>query len=180
MSQTTGEPLALVAGRECGSCSLCCKVLAITYFETPKPGGKWCQHCKPGQGCAVWQNRPQGCDDFHCDWRKNATLSDDWRPDRAGFLLNQQAPHLPLEVIVDHGKPDSWRRAPYYGVLKRISAELIVRGTPVIVIVGARHWLLLPEEDVPVPTEHRNADFRLSKDVAGRWQVQFLGAQQAS
>jgi hypothetical protein len=39
------EP-AVVAGRSCGSCSLCCKVMPVQ--ELSKPAGQWCVHAVPG------------------------------------------------------------------------------------------------------------------------------------
>ena len=46
----------VVPGRACGTCSLCCKVLSV--FELAKPAGKWCTHCRPGNGCDVYATRP--------------------------------------------------------------------------------------------------------------------------
>lgn len=173
----------LVAGRECGSCSLCCKVMTITYMDPPKAGGKWCSHCSPGKGCAIWQDRPQGCADFHCDWRKNAQLSDDWRPDRCGFVINKAAEHLPFEIIVDPGRPDAWRKEPYYSALKgacRIAAE---KRQAMMVLVGPRRWLMLPDKDVAVPTEHYASDYRIFRAPVlqgGEWQVEFVAPARAS
>src|SRR5258708_27094970 len=51
----TAAPIAMnsdarvIPGRECGSCTLCCKVYNIP--EIGKAAGKWCKHCTPGKGC---------------------------------------------------------------------------------------------------------------------------------
>src|SRR6516165_9574581 len=38
--------------RECGKCSLCCKLLPIR--ELNKPIDTWCPHCRPGHGgCTI-------------------------------------------------------------------------------------------------------------------------------
>lgn len=34
--------------RTCGSCTLCCKVMAITALK--KPMNKWCEFCDKGTG----------------------------------------------------------------------------------------------------------------------------------
>ncbi|MGM4958232.1 hypothetical protein ACT4MK_23450 [Bradyrhizobium barranii] len=44
------------AKRACGDCTLCCKVMAIEALA--KLAGSWCRHCKPGQGCAIYAERP--------------------------------------------------------------------------------------------------------------------------
>jgi len=41
----------VVAGRACGTCTLCCKVVAVT--ELAKAAGQWCLHCRPGRGCSI-------------------------------------------------------------------------------------------------------------------------------
>ncbi len=182
MSTESAAP-TLVAGRECGTCTMCCKVMTITYMDPPKPGGKWCQHCSPGKGCAIWQNRPQGCADFNCDWRKNAQLNDDWRPDRAGFVINQAAAHLPYEIIVDPGRPDAWRKEPYYSVLKSACLIAARNRTAMMVLVGHRRWLMLPDKDVAIPAEHYGSDYRIFRAAAlqgGEWQVEFTAPAKAS
>ena len=168
----------LVKGRECGSCSMCCKVLRVDWFEPVKEAGKWCQHCRPGKGCAIWDTRPQQCGAWHCNWRKNPELGDQWRPDRSGFLINRSALHMPFEVIVDPSKPDSWRKEPYYSVLKRAAAALIAEKSILVVQIGARQILMLPDNEVPVPKGLENTDFRIEPDPAtGRLNVRFLAAQ---
>ena len=42
-----------VEGKACGSCTMCCKLFEINWLDRPKPAGKWCPHCRPGQGCAI-------------------------------------------------------------------------------------------------------------------------------
>jgi hypothetical protein len=53
----TADSTRLVPGRECGSCSMCCKVYNIA--EISKPAGKWCSHCKPGKGCVIHDAPPR-------------------------------------------------------------------------------------------------------------------------
>lgn len=182
MSEPSGAP-SLVPGRGCGSCSMCCKLLAIQFLDPPKPQGQWCRHCKPGQGCGIWQARPQGCVDYFCDWRINAKLTDEWRPDRCGFLINHSAPDLPYEVIVDPGRPDAWRKEPYYSALRRAAAVAVENSQTIVILVGARRWLLLPEDDVPVPPEHFGSDFHIYRDAdipGGKWRVEFRAQAKAS
>ena len=46
-------------GRQCGDCSMCCKVLPITRTtELQKPAGAWCKHCRPSKGgCGIYETQ---------------------------------------------------------------------------------------------------------------------------
>src|SRR5262249_20143690 len=52
---------ALNLQRQCGDCSLCCKLLNVP--EVGKPANDWCPHCRPGHreaactGCTTWRCR---------------------------------------------------------------------------------------------------------------------------
>lgn len=175
-------PDGLVVGRSCGSCSLCCKVFKVDWLDRPKPAGKWCHHCQPGKGCAIWQNVPAKCADFYCRWRMDPQLGDEWRPDRAGFLISKASPYLPHEINVDPGKPDAWRKEPYYSALKIAARSAVAEKMALIVLVGARHWIMLPDGDVAVPHGLENTDFRIYQEtplLGGAWKVTFL-AQSAA
>ena len=37
-----------VSGNQCGTCTLCCKLVHVHEIE--KPIGKWCPHCSLGKG----------------------------------------------------------------------------------------------------------------------------------
>jgi hypothetical protein len=168
------SPPLLVAGRSCGTCSMCCKVFNVSWLDRPKPAGKWCHHCKPGKGCAIWQDIPQRCADYYCLWRLKDQLDDRWRPDVSGFVISLESGSLPYSVMVDPGRPDSWRKEPYYSGLQRAALSAIEAQKVFVVIVGARHWVLLPDGDVPVPAGLENTDFRVTRAVDGRWGVTFL------
>lgn len=167
----------LVIGRECGSCTLCCKVFDIPWLDKPKPAGKWCSHCKPGAGCSIWETIPQKCGEFYCLWRKEAQLGDDWRPDKAGFVIGHESANLPFSVKVDPGRADAWRKEPYITGLRNAAASAIAHQNVVVVIVGTRQWILLPDGDVPVPIGLENTDFRIYQEtplLGGNWKVRFL------
>jgi hypothetical protein len=42
----------IVHGRSCKSCTLYCKVLAISELE--KPRATWCRHCDVKTGCEIY------------------------------------------------------------------------------------------------------------------------------
>ena len=82
----TSYDLALVPGRTCGGCTVCCTVMAIDKPEIQKEAGVTCRHCAPS-GCAIYQTRPPLCREYHCGWRQLPMLDESWRPDRSGVFV---------------------------------------------------------------------------------------------
>ena len=81
--------LALVPGRECGECTLCCSAQNIDKPQIQKASGVLCKHCVGG-GCAIYETRFDVCRGFHCAWRQMPTLDEGWRPDRSGVFAEYQ------------------------------------------------------------------------------------------
>ena len=139
----------IVAGRSCGSCSLCCKVVAVE--EIAKPIGAWCQHCHRQKGCAIYEQRPPSCRMFICQWMLAAELGAEWKPDRAKFAMLKSAGGRHLTVFADPGNPSTWRRSPYYENLKHWATQG-VRNTAdlhlVDVMIGPRCIVILPDREV--------------------------------
>jgi len=52
--------------RECGGCTQCCYLVGVPELE--KSDSEQCLHCDEGWGCAVYEKRPQSCQDFNCLW----------------------------------------------------------------------------------------------------------------
>lgn len=73
-------------GRECGSCTACCSVLAIV--ELQKPPRRACDHlCR--SGCGIYAARPASCREFHCLWLRGAIDGDEaLRPDQLGVMFD--------------------------------------------------------------------------------------------
>jgi uncharacterized protein len=108
--------------RECGSCSACCKLLAISAERAPevaKPAGVLCRHCT-SPGCGIYQRRPALCRDFACLWLLDEKLGPEWFPPTSGMILVWQEPSS-LFVIVDPDRPDAWRKQPYKADIERMS-----------------------------------------------------------
>jgi hypothetical protein len=117
--------------RECGSCSLCCKLLYIR--ELNKPIDTWCQHCKPGKGgCTIYADRPATCRGFVCGWLSDELeLGDEWFPARCKMIVTPRVPgHSAAEqgflVTVDPAYPNAWRREPYHSQLVARAQETFV------------------------------------------------------
>ena len=117
--------------RECGNCSLCCKLLYIP--ELKKPIDTWCPHCQPGHGrCTIYSSRPSHCESFACLWLEGRT-DDRWYPARSKMVLTQ-AKENQLIVTVDPAFPNAWRQEPYYSTLRAYPK----RGVSVGVRIGRR------------------------------------------
>lgn len=122
----------------CGSCSMCCRHLAIP--ELQKPVGEWCKHCTPGRGCGAYEARPEPCSAFQCLWLANQDRSDvgrlgpELRPDRAKVMLQVtqgQDDVLRLAVHLDPANSNAWRRGPMGEFLIRMNKVMdliLVRG----------------------------------------------------
>jgi hypothetical protein len=141
-----GSPV--IPGRECGSCTLCCKVYHVP--EIDKVAGKWCTHCKPGKGCAIHDTLPRQCADFNCLWRTEETLTPAWKPERAKMVLSIFPQNGFIYVQVDPGAPSAWRKQPYYDQLRRWAEANLQRGRHVIVFVNGDATLIMPDQDVPL------------------------------
>jgi hypothetical protein len=80
-----GYDIALIPGRTCGDCTVCCTVMAIDKPEIQKEAGVTCRHCVGG--CTIYQTRPPLCREYHCGWRQLPMLDESWRPDRSGVFV---------------------------------------------------------------------------------------------
>ena len=149
------DKLKAVTGRECGACSLCCKLAAIP--ELNKPANTWCQNCNPGRGCSIYLDRPTTCADFACDWLTDPYVPEYWRPTTSHMILTRVAlgDQIVLRVMVDANYADLWKREPYYSHLIKLARKgLEERRFIVHVLVGKRTWLLRPDGARELAPEH--------------------------
>ena len=109
--------------RQCGECTLCCKLLPVPPIH--KPAGKRCQYQRHGKGCTIYARRPSACEMWSCQWVLGGTGTERLsRPDRVHYLIDPVADYIrmtyddksdkPLELPViqiwlDAGFPDAHR-----------------------------------------------------------------------
>jgi len=145
------EP-ALVAGRSCGGCTMCCKLLGIKGLD--KPRLKWCLHCAIGTGCRIYENRPTECRDFYCSYLLDPTLEEHWYPARSKMVVTTHSLENKVTIYVDSARPDAWRAEPYHSEIRRWAAEIARRNGQCIVHQGRDLIVVLPagEKNLgPVP-----------------------------
>ncbi len=130
-----------MAKRQCGSCTLCCKVLGNAALK--KPLGAWCAHCQPGQGCAIYESRPQECRKFTCAWLADESLGEEWYPRKSKIVLTYDRDRVVAHV--DPGAPDAWRKQPYFTVLNQMMQAGLAQGRLVYAAINEQHVLLLPD-----------------------------------
>jgi len=135
----------LVAGRSCEGCTLCCKLLAVDVLE--KPRAKWCAHCDPKRGCAIYAERPGPCQSFFCGYRRIADLDDRWKPSIAKFLINYEERANRIAIHADPDRPDAWRVEPFHTTIKGWARTAARQGGQVIVWRGDYATLVLPDRD---------------------------------
>jgi hypothetical protein len=133
-----------VPGRQCGTCTLCCKLLGIKVLN--KPELTWCEHCKPGKGCGIYESRPEVCRTFYCGYRLSPTLGEEWYPAKSRMVLRAQG--IGIVCYVDPGYPDAWKVQPYHSQLRMWAKRAINSEHQVIVNVGKRVICILPDKDV--------------------------------
>ncbi|MBE7203364.1 MAG: hypothetical protein INR70_36975 [Parafilimonas terrae] len=141
---------ALVPGRACGTCAMCCKVFAIP--EVDKGVQQWCRHVVPGRGCGIHATRPEVCRAFYCHWLVNPNLGPEWKPDRAKFLIYTESGGRRMVVAPDAGAPGAWRKEPYYSQFKRWAQAGAAANRQILVFHGTRATAVLPDRDVDLGT----------------------------
>jgi hypothetical protein len=132
--------------RECGTCTLCCKIMGIGALS--KPAGHWCPHCRPGKGCAIYDHRPSECQSFNCDWLVQERLGPEWKPEKCKIVMTSRDNRV--VAYVDPSSPMAWRKPPFYETLIALMKHGLPQGKLVHVAVAGRYLLLLPgrEEDL--------------------------------
>jgi hypothetical protein len=134
-------------GFDCGDCTACCTVLAVT--ELNKPMRFACQHqCR--DGCRTYLARPSGCRQFNCLWLRGALqqhasasvlisrsllqdsahpAEESLRPDHSGVIWDyfidgkDRLPHLvAFEVWTQ-----AFHHSDNFNFLKRVSDQFTLR-----------------------------------------------------
>ena len=78
--------------RQCGECSVCCKVTQVEGTDFTKLPGVTCPLLSHKDGKAICarygqDNRPDCCDQFRCGWLRGFGSETD-RPDQCGVMLS--------------------------------------------------------------------------------------------
>ncbi|MES5484630.1 hypothetical protein QMZ05_17890 [Bradyrhizobium sp. INPA03-11B] len=147
MTFASGEAAQIAAGRACGKCSLCCKVVRVDKLA--KPPGVWCKDCAPGKGgCKIYESRPEECQHFLYMWLYTEELGAEWYPATAKFVVAAEQQGNRIAVSVDPSFPTKWREEPYYSQIKGWAQFGATVNSQVIVNIGKRVIVVLPNKEV--------------------------------
>ena len=163
------------SGRQCGDCSLCCKLLGIP--ELNKPKDTWCPNFAAGIGCRIYADRPPSCHNFICRWLAAPDMGPEWKPSVCKMVVDSK-PSL-FVVHVDPAIAQPWRAEPYFSVLKRLSAQGLTKGTIVMVIERRRTIVILPDKEVDlgvIGPDARIAMEPIRTPHGLQWQPRVMGA----
>ncbi len=79
-----------------------------------------------------------------------------------------------MAAHVDLTRPDAWRREPYYSKLKQWAATALPKDRLVVVRLGARMFVILPDRDVDLgilTEDDRILTRRLETPRGPRWEA---------
>jgi hypothetical protein len=141
-----GDGASLEQVRNCGGCTLCCKLMSV--YELEKPPGEWCLHCRAGVGCSIYDSRPVQCRQFLCGYLVLPDLSEEWKPSRSKIIVTSEVISDSVTFHVDPSRPDAWRREPFYSYMKQRAERAASQRGQVLVIVGRRSIMIFPDRDV--------------------------------
>lgn len=111
--------------RECGGCTLCCKLLPIPPLN--KLAGIKCKFQRHNKGCTVHGTveQPRACQVWHCRWLLNDDAGKLSRPDRAHYVIDMlpdeitiqpddksEPPkkYIAVQVWIDPDYPEAWKQ----------------------------------------------------------------------
>jgi hypothetical protein len=122
-------------GRQCGTCTACCKVVGVE--ELNKPQNKWCTHCHIGHGCMIYDTRPEGCKRFECLWLRGQT-PEDLLPKDCHVVLDATMDGRRVVAHVDSYYPDAYKT----GRVGRYLHSIARAGLDVVVLIGDERRML--------------------------------------
>ena len=148
-------------GRECGSCSQCCKTMGIV--ELAKPAGAWCPHRGAAVGCSIYGSRPGSCRAFACQWLLSPDMPQKFRPDRTRVVVAAEDEGPRLVAYCDPANPLAWRREPVFSMLKQQATATWRSPLNVMATAWARLWLITPTTEIDMGEVHPRAPFEILK-----------------
>ena len=138
--------------RECGTCSLCCKLLAIKDEWLTKAQGEWCSHVVKGGGCGCYETRPSVCRGFECLWLSSTVSPIEMRPDKIKGVLTVTTDGHHIVLHEDPAYPNKARLA-----LKPMLDKWIEDGAHYYVVVREkRRWFYGNPRLLPAASEMMN------------------------
>lgn len=120
--------------RECGSCTACCTVMAVTAID--KPAYKTCPSVCD-KGCSIYEKRPEACASYSCLWLiDDKILRDEDQPNRTGLIFEMSGIHRKESnfeaqtgiafLVARETKPGAFEGYYAQKTLKRLSKKILI------------------------------------------------------
>jgi hypothetical protein len=166
--------------KQCGDCSLCCKIMAITELNKPKDA--WCDHVIKKRGCGIYETRPHSCRAFKCLWLQDPRLPPEWKPNKSKFVMVGES-QTELVVHVDSNSPGAWRDEPYLSGLRAMAERGQPHGALVVIIERGESTVLLADREVSVgalQNDDRIVSGQVATSSGPRFEVKVMKADEAA
>ena len=133
----------VVPGRDCGGCTMCCKLLGVEELETPPLG--WCPNCDTKKGCGIYQDRPTECRQFYCEYLLDGAVGEHWRPSKCKMVVVLEDYSNALVIHIDPSRPHAWRQEPFHSDICRWARAAARTQRQVIVWQGNSKIVIAPD-----------------------------------
>lgn len=101
--------------------------------ELKKPANTWCTYCDKGQGCTIYDTRPESCRVYECVWLRTQTLdkplAPELRPDRSHVVIGTLNNGNEIVLYVKPEHRNAWQAPAFAPAL----GLFVSRGVPVYV-----------------------------------------------
>lgn len=107
-----------------------------------------CPHCDIGVGCRIYEQRPNACRSFFCEYRLNIEIGEEWKPNICNMIITVDRPARRINVMCDDGHFDAWRKQPFYAQIKTMALNILRQRGHLIVWEGLEGIGILPHKEV--------------------------------
>lgn len=129
--------------RECGDCTKCCEgslVLTVKGNGINKSNPCHFVSMNKCNGCNIYEERPDVCRDFECEWLIDSNIPEWLRPTQSGIIMIKQEHDnvIYYEVVETDGKIDSvilnwlllFAIKNKYNIKYQVNSEVNMFGSP--------------------------------------------------
>lgn len=163
------DEIRISPGKECGTCAMCCKV--YEFVDLKKSAKGWCENFKAGLGCSIYQDRPDPCRAFFCNWMLVDSLGPEWKPSVSKFVMTYDVSRSIL-VQVDPSFPTAWRQKPYDAQLREWAKYLKRENRFIFILVGKNLTVLTAEGEHNLGIYDKNYELKFRSEIRQGIEIQ--------
>jgi len=101
----------------------------MKVHELDKAANAWCRHCRIGEGCDIYETRPESCRIYDCLWlqtqRLDRPMAAELRPDRSRIVVGTTNGGEDIVLYLDPDRPDAWQRAAMQAFIRELRGRCI-------------------------------------------------------